>query len=35
VKPYNHRELIAAIEALDAKAAGRTVKKLPGGLTLF
>ncbi|GGE74029.1 response regulator [Sphingomonas prati] len=34
-KPYNHRELVAAIEAVDAKMAGRTIKRPPPGLDLF
>jgi len=34
-KPYNHRELIAAIDALDAHMAGKPVKRLPPGLRLF
>ena len=34
-KPYNHRELIAAIDALDAQIVGKAVKRPPPGLSLF
>ena len=34
-KPYNHRELIAAIDALDAQIGGKAVKRSPPGLSLF
>ena len=35
VKPYTDRILKAALEALDQKLQGRTVKKLPAGLHLY
>ncbi|HEX8445269.1 MAG TPA: response regulator [Sphingomonas sp.] len=35
VKPYSHRELVAAIDALDARIAGRPAKRPPPGLSLF
>ena len=34
-KPYTDRILRAALEALDAKLQGRTVKRLPAGLSLY
>lgn len=34
-KPYSSRELRAALEAIDALFSGRTLKKLPPGLTLY
>ncbi|WP_076068354.1 response regulator [Sphingomonas montana] len=34
-KPYGNRDLVAAIDTIDAKIAGRTVKRLPPGLDLF
>jgi DNA-binding response OmpR family regulator len=35
VKPYSDKSLRAALEALDQKLQGRTVKKLPAGLYLY
>lgn len=34
-KPYQQRDLIAAIEAIEAKIAGRKQKRLPTGFRLF
>ena len=34
-KPYNQRDLLATIEAVDARLGGGKTKKLPRGLTLF
>ena len=34
-KPYQLRDLIGAIEAIDAKIGGRKQKRLPNGLRLF
>jgi CheY-like chemotaxis protein len=34
-KPYQQRDLIGAIEAIDAKLAGRSPKRLPSGFRLF
>jgi DNA-binding response OmpR family regulator len=34
-KPYSQRDLLAAIEAVDAKLSGRPVKKPPKCFTLF
>ncbi|WP_174274793.1 response regulator [Sphingomonas bacterium] len=34
-KPYNQRDLLATIEAVEAKLAGKTPKRVPKGLTLF
>jgi DNA-binding response OmpR family regulator len=34
-KPYNQRDLTAAIEAVEAVADGRTPKRMPAGLRLF
>lgn len=34
-KPYSQRDLIAAIEAVEAKLSGRPVKKPPKSFTLF
>ncbi|QJU60656.1 response regulator [Sphingomonas sp. AP4-R1] len=34
-KPYSQRDLLAAIDAVDAKIAGRAPKRLPRGFTLF
>lgn len=34
-KPYSQRDLLAAIDAVDAKIAGRAMKRLPRGFTLF
>ncbi len=34
-KPYSQRNLLATIEAVDARLAGSKPKKLPRGLTLF
>ncbi|WP_156678658.1 response regulator [Sphingomonas profundi] len=34
-KPYSARDLLGAIEAVDATLAGRKVKRMPPGLTLF
>ncbi len=34
-KPYSARDLLAAIEAIEDKAAGRAPKRVPRGLTLF
>jgi CheY-like chemotaxis protein len=34
-KPYSPRDLLAAIEAVDAKLAGRKAKRMPAGLSLF
>jgi DNA-binding response OmpR family regulator len=34
-KPYNQRDLIAAIEMVDAKLSGRVIKRMPRSFTLF
>lgn len=34
-KPYQQRDLIGAIEAIDAQLAGRKPKRLPNGFRLF
>ena len=34
-KPYHPRDLLAAIEAVEAHLAGGTVKRLPRGLSLY
>lgn len=34
-KPYSARDLLAAIEAVDAMLGGRTPKRMPAGLSLF
>lgn len=34
-KPYTQRDLLAAIEAVDAKMAGQKPKRMPRGFTLF
>ncbi len=34
-KPYQQRDLIGAIEAIDAQLGGRTPKRLPNGFRLF
>jgi CheY-like chemotaxis protein len=34
-KPYSHRDLLAAIETVEAKLSGRVVKRLPKSFTLF
>lgn len=34
-KPYNQRDLLATIEAVEAKLAGAKPKRVPRGLTLF
>jgi len=34
-KPYSQRDLLAAIDTVDAKLSGRPVKRLPKGFTLF
>jgi len=34
-KPYQQRDLIGAIEAIEAKRAGRKTKRLPSGFQLF
>jgi DNA-binding response OmpR family regulator len=34
-KPYTQRDLLAAIDAVDAQIAGRTPKRMPRGFTLF
>jgi DNA-binding response OmpR family regulator len=34
-KPYSQRDLLAAIDSVDAKLAGRTPKRVPKGFTLF
>ncbi|NYD90150.1 response regulator [Sphingomonas melonis] len=34
-KPYQQRDLIGAIEAIEAKLAGRKTKRLPTGFQLF
>ena len=34
-KPYGQRDLIAAIEAIDAKRSGGKIKRLPAGFRLF
>lgn len=34
-KPYSQRDLRAAIDAVEAKLAGRAVKRKPAGLSLF
>lgn len=34
-KPYADRDLLAAIEAIDAQLRGRTPKKVPRGLSLY
>ena len=34
-KPYSQRDLLAAIEAVDARLSGRPVRKPPRSFTLF
>ena len=34
-KPYAQRDLLGAIQAIEASRAGRTVKRLPSGFRLF
>ena len=34
-KPYSQRDLLAAIEAVDARLSGRKVKRVPTSFTLF
>jgi DNA-binding response OmpR family regulator len=34
-KPYSQRDLLAAIEAVDARLSGRPIKKAPRSFTLF
>ena len=34
-KPYSQRDLLAAIEAVEARIEGKTPKRVPRGLTLF
>ena len=34
-KPYSQRDLLAAIEAVDAKLSGRKPRKVPASFTLF
>jgi len=34
-KPYSHRTLRAAIDAIEARLSGREAKRLPSGLTLY
>jgi two-component system, response regulator PdtaR len=34
-KPYSQRDLLGAIEAVDAKLAGRKPKRMPRGFTFF
>jgi len=34
-KPYSQRDLLAAIEAVDAKLSGKPVKRVPRSFTLF
>ena len=34
-KPYSHRDLLAAIETVEAKLSGRALKRTPKGFTLF
>lgn len=34
-KPYSQRDLLAAIEAIEAKVDGKPIKRKPRGLTLF
>ena len=34
-KPYSQRDLLAAINAVDAKIAGRSIRKPPSGFSLF
>jgi len=34
-KPYAQRDLLSAIEAIEARREGRDVRRLPAGLTLF
>ena len=34
-KPYSHRDLIAAIDAVEARLAGKPVKRPPKGLSLY
>ena len=34
-KPYAQRDLIAAIDAIDAQLGGKSPKRLPSGLRLF
>ncbi|SFS00258.1 response regulator [Sphingomonas jatrophae] len=34
-KPYSQRDLLAAIEAVDARLGGERVRRAPPGLTLF
>jgi DNA-binding response OmpR family regulator len=35
VKPYSQRDLLAAIETVEAKLSGRKVKRIPRGFTFF
>ncbi|WP_338326033.1 response regulator [Sphingomonas oligophenolica] len=35
IKPYDQRDLIGAIDAIEAHAAGRKVKRLPQGFRMF
>jgi DNA-binding response OmpR family regulator len=35
IKPYDQRDLLGAIEVLDARVAGRKAKKLPQGFRVF
>ena len=34
-KPYSQRDLLDAIEAVDARLAGREPKRMPRGLSLY
>ncbi|WP_419808446.1 response regulator [Sphingomonas sp.] len=34
-KPYSPRDLVAAIQAIDARLSGEKARRLPAGLTLF
>jgi DNA-binding response OmpR family regulator len=34
-KPYSEKDLLAALEALDAKLSGRKVKRVPAGLEFY
>ncbi len=35
IKPYDQRDLLGAIEVIDAQAAGRKVKRMPRGFRVF
>jgi len=34
-KPYHQRDLLSAIEVIEAKLSGRKIGKLPGGFRLL